>query len=284
MIRKISVFALFAVFLLGFAPQAVAGIYYKAVTTTDGSQGTFQVEAWVDGPKAKIQFEESGNPMTPAGSWLVTTDGGETLYLVNPEEKTYTRFDLAAMLQTLNQVMESMGPMMDFEIANPTVKKLSEEPGGTLLGLPATHYRYRTTYDMNLKIMGMKRSNSTEIVQDIWSTEAVDAAALGVWMRKGQPTGNESIDRLIQAEMDAIQGFPLKTVAVTTMTGGKKGGRQNTTRSETVVTELDQERSIPDSTFEIPAGYEETEMMPQGQQDEGGGNPLKGLFGGGGAR
>lgn len=278
----VSCFAL----LIGAAAAlpAQAGVYYQAVTRDDASRGEVVVHGWVDGDKAKIEFEQTGKgqgPMT-AGTYLLTQDGGETLYLVNPKEKTYSRWDLEAMLATAGAVMESMGSMMSFDISDPQIEELAQGDGGTVAGLPTTYAKYRTTYSMEMKILGMKRSNQVEMVQEIWATDAVVDPGFGVWLRKGRPTGNESLDRLIKAEMSKVHGFPLKTVTVTTTTGGKKG-KQNTTRSETVVTELDRDRSIPASTFEIPAGYEETQMLPAAGEGEGqeGGNPFKGLFKGG---
>jgi hypothetical protein len=104
----------------------------------------------------------------------------------------------------------------------------------------------------------MKRQSSTETVQDLWTTKAFEDAGLGVWLRTEPPaTGLEDLDRLITAEMDKVEGFPLKTVSVATTTGQK--GKQQTVRTETVVSELE-EVSVPAGTFEIPAGYERTEM------------------------
>jgi hypothetical protein len=275
---------LLSLVLAALAPAAEAGIYYRAVTTTQGQKGEMAVQGWVSGPQAKIEFEESASPGVPKGGYLLTTDGGKTLYMVDPKEKTYSRFDLEALFATMNQVMEAAGPMLSIDIVDPQVTLLSEESGGALLGLPTRHYRYKTTYDMQMKIMGMNRGNSVESVQDVWTTDALDAEALGVWLRKDRPTGWEGLDRLIQQEMSKARGFPLRTVVETTTTG-EKGKRSQTTVAETVVTELDQDRSIPDSTFVIPSDYEEVAMPALGaEQQEGGeegGNPLQKIFGGG---
>ncbi|MDY7091472.1 MAG: DUF4412 domain-containing protein [Acidobacteriota bacterium] len=280
--RRFSILLILTLGVLLGADAALAGVYYKAESVIEPDNGQSQrmdVEAWVDGEKAKIVFTESTNPMTPEGSYLLTTDGGQVLYLVNPEEKTYTEWDLAAMMQTLGAMMDSMGGMMTMEFSEPEVEKLLEEGGGSMLGMDTTHYRYRTTYTMKLKVMGIRRNNTTETVQDLWTTDEMDEAALGVWLRSTPPrTGNEDIDQLVEAELDKIQGFPLKTVTVSTTTGEKQK-RSTTTRSTTEVTVLER-RDVPAGSFEIPAGYEEREMMPQ-TEEEGESNPLKGLFGGG---
>lgn len=283
-----------AVLALAAAPLR-AGIYYESTTSDEQGKSQIRVKSWVEGGKARIEFEQGlDKSMMPKGSYLVTTDGGRTVYLVNPQEKTYGVWDLEAMLQTLGQVMEAAGPMMDLSIDNPRVEKRGQEAGGTIVGLPTTLYRYHTSYDFTMKIMGMTRSSHIEMDQEIWATGALEAPGMGVWLRADRPTGFEGLDKLIQAEMSKVQGFPLKTVTVTTTTGKK--GKENTTRSTMEVTVLDRNRAMPDSTFEIPAGYQETQVMPIGgtqpaddgdgdDEGEGGGkkgkSPFKKIFGGG---
>ena len=247
------------------AVPASAGIHYKADSTTtvdDKKPQITRVEAWIDGSRAKIVFTESDQPMIGKDDYLLTQDGGQTVYLVDPEEKTYTEWDVAGMLSALGGMMESLGGMMDMEFSDIAVEKLSEEPGGEILGRPVTHVRYRTAYTMSIKVFGMSRGSSVETEQDLWITDAFGDAALGLWLRNEPPaTGMEDLDRLIEAEMEKVDGFPLRSVAVSTTTG-QKGKRQSTSRMETVVTERE-ETSIPEGTFELPSGYERREMMEQ---------------------
>lgn len=260
---------------------AMAGVYYKAETLTEPDRGQSQrieVEAWVDGERAKIVFSESNNPLTPEGSYLLTSDGGKTLLLVDPKEKTYSRWDLDALMSSLGGMLDALGGVMSFEFSEPRIEKLLEEPGGELLGLPTTHTRYRTTYSMQMKIMGMKRAQETVTEQDLWTTTAIDEPAFGVWLRNDPPrTGDEDLDRLIAAEVGKVEGFPLKTVAVSTSTGEKKKS-SSSTRTTTEVTMLER-RDVPAATFELPAGYEERAMTVEGGEGEEEANPLKGLFG-----
>lgn len=256
---------LFAVLLASAAAPAAAGIHYRAETTTAPQTGKPQVtrvEAWVDGPKAKIVFRESDQPLFSEGAYLLTQDGGKTLFLVDPEEETITEWDLAGMLGMVGGIMEGMQGIMNLEFSDVKVEKLGEEAGGELLGYPVTHSTYRTTYTTSIKVLGMKRGSTTETVQELWTTDAFGDPALGVWLRAEPPaTGMEDLDALIAAEMDKVEGFPLKTVSVSTTTG-QKGKRESTARTETAVTELD-ETAVPEGTFELPAGYTRTEMIPQ---------------------
>lgn len=274
--RSLAFFALLAV----AAAPCFAGIHYKSSTKTQDGTGkgssNMEVEGWVAGEKARVEFKEAGgNPVAKEGAYLITKDGGKTVYFVDPEEKTYAAWDLQAMLGVAGAVMNGMGPLLKFEFTAPKVEKLLEEDGGMVVGQPTTHYKYRTSYTMKMKVFGM--SNDADIVneQDIWATQKLQDTGLGIWLRSEPPrTGNEQLDKLISSEMGKVQGFPLKTVTVSTTTQ-KKNNKQTTTRSTMEVTQLDS--ATPAATaFEIPAGYKETELLPQtgdaGQQgDEQGG-------------
>ncbi len=274
--------------LLCAAGSAFAGVYYEAVTTTEGKgggMGDVTVHAWVDGEMAKVEFTESGNPFMGPGTYLLTRNGGKTVYLVNPSEKTYAEWDMEAMMNMAGGAMKMAKGMMNMKFSDPQVEKVDEEAGGTILGLPTTHYVYRTTYSMEMKFMGMHQKNTTVQDQEIWSTTALDMPAMGIWLKDSGPkTGDEQLDALVQAEMDKVKGFPLKQVTVTTTTDEKKGKSQTSTTTMEV-TKLEK-TSVPESTFVIPASYTETSLVPEGGEDEeeGQGNPLSKLFGGGGGR
>lgn len=260
------------VFILAALPS-FAGIHYKAVTKTQDASNkasNIEVEGWVDGEKAKVVFAEAdkNNPMAKEGAYLITKDGGRTVYFVDPSEKTYAEWDLQAMLGMVGSVMQGMGPLLKVEFSDPKVEKLAEEDGGTISGLPTTHYRYRTSYNMKIKVMGMGQDANVVTEQDIWATDRLQDQALGVWLRSDPPrTGNEQFDKLIAAEVDKSKGFPLKTVTVSTTT--QKKGKQSVTRSTMEVTQLDTSAAVPASSFEIPAGYQETQLLPTAQAGEG---------------
>lgn len=255
-----------AVLLALAAAPAFAGIHYKATTRMEnpqarGNNNDMQVEGWAAGDKARVEFRESSNPLMKKGSYLISKDGGKTIYLVSPEDKTYAAWDVAAMLGTMGGIMNGMGPLLKFEVSNPKVEKSLDEDGGTLLGLPTRHLRYRTSYTMTMKIFGRGNTSDVVIDQDVWATQKLPDPALGVWLRANPPrTGNEQIDKLITAQSGKIEGIPLKTVSVSTSTDQKRG-QKTVTRTTMEVTQLDTAATVTPSSFEIPAGYKETEML-----------------------
>jgi len=259
------------------------GVQFTSVTRSEGPQATtLTVRGWAEGNSARVEFVEGTLPMASKDGYMITRDGGQTLFLVNPEEKTYARFDLDAMLGTLGSVMQSIGPLVKIEFKDPKVEQLGSGPGEVLLGMPTTHLRFRTSYAMEMRIFGRRTAQSIVNDEEVWVTTGLGDMGLRAWLRKGPPkTGDPEFDKLIAAQWQMYEGFPLKTVTVATTTDDK--GKSQTTRTVMEVTSLEV-TSIPDSTFVIPAGYTETQLVPmaEGQQGEGeaGENPLSRLFGG----
>ena len=246
------------------AVPAHAGIHYRSLSTTEASAGPGQkieTEAWVEGDNAKVVFGESTNPLMGKGSYLLTNDGGKTLYLVNPEEKTYSPFDLGALAGTAGAVLKGLGPMMKISFSNQKVEKLAEEPGPAILGYATTHYRYRTTYDAEVKVMGMGQPSHNETVTDTWTTSELKDAGFDAWLRREPPrTGIADLDALIASEVvKGIRGVPLKMVAVTKTRDQR--GRETTATTTMEVTAM-KEEALPAGAFAMPKGYERVELMP----------------------
>ncbi|HEX4960974.1 MAG TPA: hypothetical protein VF173_09060 [Thermoanaerobaculia bacterium] len=266
-LKKLSSTLAGAALLVAATAPAFAGIHYKASTKTEGDRGRsseIQVEGWVVGEKAKVEFTDAtnGNPMAKKGTYLLTKDAGKTLYLVSPEDKTYAVWDLNAMIGTLGAVMNGMGPLLRIQFSEPKVEKVADDDGGTVAGQPAHHAKFRTSYTTTVKILGMGRSSNVMSEQDFWTTTKLPDTGMGVWLRAEPPrTGNVDFDRLLTAEKYKIQGYPLKMVTVTTSTDAKSG-RTSTSRSTMEVTQLDTNAGAPAGGFEIPAGYKETQMVP----------------------
>ena len=257
---------LLTVLLLAAAANSFAGVILVAKTTAEGGKAAAQqnsvVKSWVSGDKGKTLFEDSSNALMAKDTYIITKDGGKTMFLVNPKDQTYMKWDLDSIMGFAGGAMK----MMNMKFSDPKVEALGEEPDGLIAGLPTVHYRFRTSYTMSMSFMIMKKNLKVVKEEDIWAAPKLVDAALGMWLRKTPPkTGNQDLDALIQAEMGKVQGFPLKRKTVTTNTDEK--GKAETTTVTMEVTDL-QMGPVPDSTFEIPAGYKETSMPGTGSGEE----------------
>lgn len=234
-------------------PPSFAAYYFEARSTGDDAGAAGTVTGWIDAGKARIEFRDGGAAMFEAGSYMLTTDGGATVYLVNPGERAYSQLDVEQIFQSIGTAMNAIGGLVNMEFADFTSEKLLEEPGGDVLGYPTTHYRFKTGYTMRMAMLGMRRQSRIDTDQEIWCTTAIDRRGFDLWLRPDRfRTGNADIDRLIEQQYGDVDCLPLRTRMVTTATDAD--GRSETTTTVTEVTVL-REDTPPSGTFDLPAGY-----------------------------
>lgn len=268
-------FVAFLVTALVFSLPAFAGLHFKMKTISENPQGGSSQsieEGWAAGSKFKVVFIEAANQMSKKGGYLLSNDGGTTLYMVDPEEKSYFKFDLDQMAGFAG----AMGQMMNAKVTDAKIEKLLEEPGGMICGVPTTHYRYRTSYKQSIDMMGFKMSSSVVKEEDIWLAPKFAEAVVGIWMKRSAPkTGNKEFDDLVKLEMSKAQGVSMKRITVQSNTDGK--GNTTTTKSTMEMTEVNV-GPVPDSTFVIPPTYKEVQPMQPNQEE--GENPFAKMLGG----
>ena len=235
------------------ALPSFAGITFTAKTISNDG-GDVAVRALVSGSRAKVTFLQRGSKVSQAGDYLLSLDRGTTLFMVSPGTRTYTRYDTPSMMSGMGQMVQGMRGMMKVTFESPKVEKLLEEDGGLIAGLPTRHYRYRTSYIVSMHVTGDRKASS-EIEEDIWTTTQLSDPALTIWLKKAPAaTGDAQLDAMIKAEMDKVQGFPLRRITVTHMHDAT--GANHESRVEMVVTSV-KNTPIAASEFVIPKSYKE---------------------------
>jgi hypothetical protein len=263
--RRTTSVAVLGLLAISGAAWAGEGFHYVAETVTAGpameQPGTMVVESWVEGPNAKVVIQEASqvNPLLGEGKYLLTNDGGETLYLVDPKENTHAKLDLNELLGLAGAFIES--GMFNMEVANHTIEELDRGDGPEMHGYNTDYYKYRTSYDLEIKIMGMKRANHYVMENEFWSAEDLDATGFQAWMRP-RKTGFDAVDTLLEGELQKVKGFPFKSVTTTRTEGGKKN-QETTTTSTAEVTEFE-EANVDNSMFELSPDSQEVPLMALG--------------------
>jgi hypothetical protein len=253
-----------------------AGYYYEAITSneaagTPGGSQASTVHAWVDGDSAKVEFQNAAQAgIFQAGSYLITTDAGETLALVDPEKMTITPIDFEQILGMAGSMMEAMGGVVNMDFSDFSSEKISEEDGGAILGHSTTRSRYQSGYTMTIAVMGFRQESRIDTDNQVWCSDDFDAAGLRVWLRPDRfRTGNEDFDQMIRQQYETMNCLPLRNEVITTTMGN---GNTTVTTTTTEVVEI-REEDVPASTFELPVGYEEVSLMEgiaEGMQNQGG--------------
>ena len=266
--RAAGRFGFFALLSICPVTGSFAGYYFEAATMTEASglgrnQNVAVVHAWVDGGNARVEFQSGdATGMFKEGTYLLSLEGSDIMYLVNPDEKTIAEINLDQMFAMAGSIMEAAGGLVQMEFTDFANEKLEEGPGEPILGYETTHYKFHTGYTMRVGVFGMNRESRSETDTEFWCTDEIDMAGFRAWLRPDRfRTGNEEMDEMISQQYAQIDCLPLRTITTTMMASGGRGGSDSTSNSTTEVTEL-REEEIPGSTFELPADYTQTTLLP----------------------
>jgi len=271
---------------LTLAGPAAAGLVFTQETTAEGEAAKYlnmTMRAWIDTGGMKMEFLSSGNPLMAAGSYMLIQPDADAMLLVNPKDKTYTNFDFNQLMGSMSQMTGGESGGGKREVADPIVEKLFEEDGGTILGRPTRHFRWRTRYTTRIAAgMGLEMETATDQTEDVWVADLkIDPKIMRSFEGMGAGVALPAdMQKVVEAAKQTQKGFPLKRVVVatskTTTTGtgmmAKMMAKSMTnqdgekpTNTTYVVTELSEEK-VPASMFAIPPGYTETEMMAPGMK------------------
>ena len=274
------------------AAQASAVVYMKSRTygTTANEQPNEAIEmsfeGWFEERQALIKILE-GNAAVPRGLIFVESQPGEgeaddnvIITWYDPEENTCAPWDMQAMLRLAGEMMEAMGGMFDFEFGEPVVEILEQGAGPPMLGLATRYYKIRNDirYSIKAPIVG-KKSFDNNSIQELWVTDSLGPAYAG-WAAPEFSTGNEEMDRAIEASRPPIEGAVLKSRTVSRVI--RENGKVNESTTTMEVIELDQSASRPSEGMTVPADCQRVEMFPGGavesedaEAQEGGKAPWK---------
>lgn len=242
--------------LICISHTTLAGWYYESRTTCQGDDSTrvkalnHTTRTWLNGEKTKVEFLTSQHPVIQPGSYMVSTDGGTTIHLVNPDHKNYYLMDLAAMRGMVGGMMQ---------ILNPVIEKVSDEPNGTILDHPVRHVKFRATYDLQIAVLGIKDRSTIETGLEVWAAESITDPGSTFWTgQSGYATGNDEFDAMMHHEAEQIKGLPLRKVMTVLSTDASGKVKETVSRMDVLsITSLE----VPDEIFAIPDDYEETSFL-----------------------
>lgn len=128
-----------------FGPLAAeAGLVFREVqVTTQGSAPAVRLVRQVsaEGENCRILYEESGDALLPAGSYVLAT--AHDAFIVDPARSTIAPVDPTLMVPA----SDAAEPQA-VEVGGVSLEQLYEGPGRALLGLDTRHYIFRLRYDV----------------------------------------------------------------------------------------------------------------------------------------
>ncbi len=255
-------------FALLLASPSFAAVEYQFRQTTRSDQATVPSvpvtgRAVLDGENTRVDYL-SGSSFE-AGTYLIARRDQGKLLIVNPKDKTYSVTDLTAVATSIGN--------RGIRIQNLKTKLTKMDGRPIVAGLPTDHHRLEASYEMTVQFGELALTQNIQTVVEKWTTEAFGDAGQSALTEGPLRTGNEEIDRLIEAETSKVSGLPLRQVVTITTTPAnvrttsqlKMNGRRRHI-SEMIVTSI-QARDIEQSYFEVPSGFTRVQEIKSGVQE-----------------
>ncbi|MBW3670109.1 MAG: DUF4412 domain-containing protein [Acidobacteria bacterium] len=232
-----------------------AGVIYQFKTVTEGNTADMVGTAKVDGENFRLELSEGDGVIFQDNSIIISDDGGKTMMVLDPKKKEYYHLSIEDTLSAMTSMLQSMGGMFKMSIDHQTVEVRRIGAGESIEGYPTNKYKVDTAYTLKLKAMGMNMDQQVKSETTTWSTDELDQQLAAFIQYRTFRTGMEDLDALIEKHIDAVKGFPLKTVTKTEVTAR---GKTNTSTSTMTVTGI-KEADVAASEFAVPAGYSEVD-------------------------
>lgn len=248
--------------LAWLAVPAFAALEYEFVQKNTSDDAVKPVtdltaRAVIDGSRSRVDF--LGGNLYPPGTYVVSTDGSQRLFFVDPAKQWYTEFNAAHAATALG------AGNIRIENLKSDVKKLDDRQ--TIAGIDAERYRLTMSYDITVTMRNIPLRQHVQTDIDTWVTSRFKVD--DTFSARGMRTGNAMIDQLIETETGKIPGFALRQT-VTTKTSFDPPKRrselkiptQRTMVREMWVTKV--KEVAPDASFfVVPASYRPADQPEQ---------------------
>ncbi len=225
------------------------------------------MKVYAKSKKFKAQILKGGNEITPEGSIILSSDG-ETVFFINPAEKTYWKMNLKQMKEANKSTMKMLKGFAKMKYSDIYVNVVDMGNGGTIAGYNTEKYKMIVKYTVEMKILFKKIKNKVRSEIELYGTKELNLNDFDVYSFANLfSSGIPEVDSQINLNVKKV-GFPLKSISYSYKENGKL---QSITTFE--VLSLKKE-SVPDSMFKLPKGYKEVpgpfEKMMQQNENYGG--------------
>jgi hypothetical protein len=244
----------------------------QSTRTGNKEQVTMRGRGTYAGDEAKIEILEAGSSTGGTetfggkGTYFIVKGAGKEMYLVNPKDKQYMKWDIANMFAGMAKMMNAVGGIVKMQMSDVKIDAQDLGAGGTIQGYPTRHFRMTQNYTMTAKVFGRSSVTQNATTTDYYFAPGLKVANPFV-SNSDQMAMSSSMDifnnpdfkNQMMAAQAKIQksGIPLKTVTTTVSTDGK--GKTETTVSTMEMINFTK-ANIPSSAFAIPSDYKMIEM------------------------
>ena len=252
------------------------GMTYEFVMKTTGKQTgnkeqvTLRGRGVYAGDDARIEILEASSTtggMEAFGgkaTYFIVKGGGAEMFLVNPTEKSYMKWDMANMLAGMSKVVNAMGSLVKMQVSDVKIDAHDMGAGPSVQGYPTKHIKMVQNYTMSASMFGKSSKTRSESTTDYYFATGLKIANPFVsnsnqMSQLGDMFNSAEYKSQMNAAMARLpkNGVPLKTV--TTMVSTDEKGKQETMVSTMEMVNF-KATNVPASEFAIPKDYALIEM------------------------
>jgi uncharacterized protein DUF4412 len=238
--------------IVSLSTTAFGGLTYKVQSSTNGLRNvTIAGTVAVDGSRMRMDVTSGDNLLFKDNSVVLSNDGGKTMTVLDPTNRSYYELQLDQVVGSTGSMLKNLGGMVKLSFDNPKVSVRNEGNGGAIEGYRTQKSVLDTSYDMNIDAMGQKMTSHLTMTTESWMTDELSSEFSSFLQTRGFRTGVENLDKLIDAQREALKGFPLKQVSTVHL---QREGNDVTMTTTATVTNIEK-KTLDAAQFAVPAGY-----------------------------
>ena len=235
--------------------------YAFRVTPSDGDvvSGTVRVS----GDRARVDAE--GTPGEGRSrDYLLLSDGGRTVTVVNPRERTYSVTNARAFEQLVATAMGAARVAMSTNLTDVRIDTQRLGAGDTIAGYPTERYRLTQEFTTNISVLGFGAEPEYNVViTDYWAAPKLQLmrnplVEMLATTETALAQGDRSfVDRSAAARDRLFTGMPLRLIVASRSAGpDDKGAVKHDDGSRLIVEVTRVVRGPVDrAALELPKGY-----------------------------
>ena len=245
------------------APGAAAAQDYSyafRVTPSDGEP--FAGSVRVAGGRARIDAEGLGG-RRESGDYLLLHDGGRTVTVVNPRERTYSVTDARSFERIVATAMRAVNVAVSAKLDDVRVVAGPVGAGDTIAGYPTRRYRLTQEYAATVGVMGFAGAPEYHVVMtDFWVAPGLELMRNPlVEMLATSETALAQADRAFVERSAAardrlFRGMPLRLIVAARSVDehGRRSGKHGGSRLVVEVTRV-VHGPVDRAALDVPAGF-----------------------------
>jgi len=255
---------------LAAVPVLAGEVYKFSNEQTGGLHNSMRKgKILVDGPKYRIEYDQSEDDDPRQPRVVVSKDGGEHAFALNAEKRTYYALDKASpdlpTSRLFNLVPLPQGiPGSSSKAKVGKVTVTSAESPDTLGGAQTRRNTIALSYDIKVEMTRTPPAGSaakpfTETVQgrvkldaNFWTLEDKTRPPVDFFQTEIR-SGHPEVDSRLAEKLAALRGLVVKKQITITIEGD--GGLTGQTETSTWLVEVPKPAKAEPALFEVPAGF-----------------------------